>query len=106
MSVKAMSPWRNRSTASSSAADRPTIAPRSPERAVSSTTAKQAYRRRSISPKWSVRWALQSNRGAGDGARSHSSAYWIGRRMSGSASCAFTLPSTYSTIAWTMLSGW
>src|SRR5216683_30216 len=40
MSVKAISPCRNRSTASSSAAERPTIAPRSPDRAVSRTTAK------------------------------------------------------------------
>ena len=45
-------------------------------------------------------------RGAGDGARPQRSAYWIGRRMSGSASWAFTLPSTYSTSACTTLSGW
>src|SRR5206468_2124889 len=40
ISVNGMSPARNRSTATSSAAERPIIAPRSPDRAVSSTTAK------------------------------------------------------------------
>src|SRR5438270_6572036 len=34
------------------------------------------------------------------------SAIAIGRCMSGSASCALTLPSTNSTIEWTTLSGW
>jgi hypothetical protein len=53
----------------------------------------------------SVRTRDQSSRAAGDGARSQSSAYWIGRRMSGSASCAFTLPSENSTSAWITLSG-
>src|SRR5205807_3615059 len=51
MSVKGISPRRKRSTATSSAADRPIIAPRSADRAVSRTTPKDGYRCASILPK-------------------------------------------------------
>ena len=106
MSFQPISPRRKRSTAISSAADRPTIAPALPVRAVSSTAASAGYRWRSGAPaKRSVRATSQSRRRAGEGRCSQRSAYWMGSRMSGSASCAFTLPSTYSTSACTTLSG-
>src|SRR5438093_1192363 len=77
-----------------------------PDRAVSSTVARHGYRVASTGSNRSVRGIVQSIARVGAGACFQRSAYWMKRRMSGSASCAFVLPSASSTMAWTIDSGW
>ena len=106
MPLKSRLPPRNLATAISSAEISAVLArgPATP----ASRAIRRAGKRSSSGARNSSRPAeIRSTAAAGEGIRSgYVSAYWMGSRMSGVPSWAFTEPSTKCTAEWTTLCGW